>query len=84
MLRASFTPSLGSFTPKFKINNKSKGKIHHRTGPEGPEVDSTLSITSALNRVGGQRHAPAALPPGKTRYALYWRVGGPQGWCGIY
>ena len=30
-------------------------------------------------RVGGQRHAPAALPPGKTRYSLYRRLGGPQG-----
>ena len=29
--------------------------------------------------VGGQRHAPAALPPGKTRYPLYTRLGGPQG-----
>jgi hypothetical protein len=29
--------------------------------------------------VGGQRHAPAALPPGKTRYVLYRRLGGPQG-----
>jgi hypothetical protein len=28
--------------------------------------------------VGGQRHAPAALPPWKTRYPLYWRLGGPQ------
>ena len=28
--------------------------------------------------VGGQRHAPAALPPGKTRYPLYRRLGGPQ------
>jgi len=26
---------------------------------------STLSLTSALGGVGGQRHAPAALPPGK-------------------
>ena len=26
--------------------------------------------------VGGQRHAPAALPPGKTRYPLYRRLGG--------
>ena len=26
--------------------------------------------------VGGQRHAPTALPPGKTRYR---RLGGPQG-----
>jgi hypothetical protein len=28
--------------------------------------------------VGGQRHAPAALPPGKTRYPLSRRLGGPQ------
>jgi hypothetical protein len=27
--------------------------------------NSTLSLTSALDGVGGQRHAPAALPPGK-------------------
>ena len=33
-------------------------------------------------RVGGQGHAPAALPPGKTRYPLYRRLGGPQGRCG--
>jgi hypothetical protein len=26
----------------------------------------------------GQRNAPAALPPGKTRYPLYGRLGGPQ------
>jgi hypothetical protein len=29
--------------------------------------------------VGGQHHAPAALPPVKTRYPLYRRLGGPQG-----
>ena len=29
--------------------------------------------------VGGQRHAPAAVPPGKTRYPLYRRLGGTQG-----
>ena len=28
----------------------------------------------------GSRHTPATLPPGKTRYLLYWRLGGPQGW----
>jgi len=32
--------------------------------------------------VGGQRHAPAALPPGKTRYPLYRRLGGPHGRSG--
>ena len=32
--------------------------------------------------VGGQRHAPAALSPGETRYSLYRRLGGPQGRSG--
>jgi hypothetical protein len=32
--------------------------------------------------VDGQRHAPAALPPGKSRYPLYRRLGGPQGRSG--
>ena len=33
---------------------------------------------------GRQCHAPAALPPGKTRYPLYRRPGGPPGtvWTG--
>ena len=30
----------------------------------------------------GQRHAPAALPPGKNLYPLYRRVGGHQGQSG--
>jgi hypothetical protein len=33
--------------------------------------------------VGGQRHAPAALPPGMTRYPVYRRLGRPQGWSGL-
>jgi hypothetical protein len=44
-----------------------KGKVHHRTGHKGPEgkqkYSCTLSLTSVLD--GCQRHAPAALPPGK-------------------
>jgi hypothetical protein len=32
--------------------------------------------------VGGQRHAQAALPPVKTRYPLYRRLGRPQGRSG--
>ena len=32
--------------------------------------------------VGGQRHAPAALPQEKIRYPLYRRLGGPQGRSG--
>jgi hypothetical protein len=33
-------------------------------------------------RMGGQRHAPAALPLGKTRYPLYGRMSGAQGRSG--
>jgi len=32
--------------------------------------------------VGGQRHAPAVLPLGRTRYPLYRRLGGAQGRSG--
>ena len=43
---------------------------------------STLSLTSALDRAGCQRHSPATLPPGKTRYPFYRRLGGSQGRSG--
>ena len=44
---------------------------------------ATLSLTLAQDRGGGgQRHALAALPLGKTRYPLYRRLGEPQGWSG--
>jgi hypothetical protein len=32
--------------------------------------------------MGGQRGAPTALPPGKNRYPLYRKLGGPQGRSG--
>jgi hypothetical protein len=38
----------------------------------------TLSLTSALDRGGGQRHSPAALPSGKLRESLYRRLIGPR------
>ena len=43
---------------------------------------ATLSLTSAVELVIGQRDAPAALPPRKTRQPLYRRLGGPQGRAG--
>jgi hypothetical protein len=65
---------------------KGKGEDHPRTGHEDPEgvqrYSSTLSLTLALDGVDGQRHAPASLPSGKTRYPLYSRLGGPQGRSG--
>ena len=46
--------------------SKGKGKVHPRTGHEGPEREQkyscTLSLISVLDGVGCQRHAPAALP----------------------
>ena len=63
-----------------------KGKVHPTTGHERSEEEwrysSTLSLTSALDGVGGQRYASAALPPGKIRYPFYRRLGGPQGRSG--
>ena len=44
----------------------------------GERYSCTFPLTSELDGVGGQRHATAALPPGKTRYLLYRRLGGPQ------
>ena len=44
-------------------------KANPRIGHEGPvgqwKYSCTLSLTSALEGVGGQRHAPAALSSGK-------------------
>ena len=44
-----------------------KGKVHPRTGHEGPEGEqkysSALYLTSALDGVSGQRYTPANLPP---------------------
>ena len=61
-------------------------KVHLRTGHKGPKGECSYSYilpsTSALDREGGQRHAPAALLPVKTRYPLYRGLGGPQGWSG--
>jgi len=36
----------------------------------------TVSLTSALEGMGGQHHTPSALPLGETWYLLYRRLGG--------
>ena len=63
-----------------------KVTFHPITGHEYPEREQmysfVLSLTSALGGMGGQRHVPGALLPGKTRYPLYSRLGGPQGRSG--
>jgi len=44
---------------------------------------STLSLNLALDGVGGQRQASAALLPGKTRYPLHRKLGGPEDKSGL-
>ena len=65
------------------VKGKGKGQVHPRTVHEGPDGESryssTLSLTSTLDGVGGQHHAPTALPQGETRYPLYRRLREPQG-----
>jgi hypothetical protein len=50
---------------------KCRGKVHPGTSYEGPEggvdYNTTFSLTSAQDVVGAHRHAPTALPPGKSR-----------------
>jgi hypothetical protein len=42
-----------------------------------------ISLFFLYMGVGGQRHSPAALPPGKTRHPLYRTLGGPQCQSGL-
>ena len=67
--------------PYFQPKGKGRSQVLPRTGREGPEGEvcsSTLPSTSALDGMGGQHHAPTASLPGKSRYPLYRRLGGPQ------
>ena len=63
-----------------------ESQVHPRKGHKSLEMwhicNSNLSFISALGGVGGKHHPPAALHPGKTRYPLCRRLGGPQGWPG--
>jgi hypothetical protein len=60
---------------------KVKGKVHPVTYHEGTEREkmysSTLSLTLALDGVGGERHAtsrPGHFTPEMTRYPLFGKL----------
>jgi hypothetical protein len=77
VLPAVRTPKPAVLKVKVKIT------LEQATKPQtGSRGTCTLSLTSVPDGVGDQRHVPAALPPGKTRYPLYRWPGGPQGWPG--
>jgi len=70
---------MGSHVRHYISSPKGTGDVHHITDREGPEEEqmfsSVLSLTSAPDGVGGQGHAPAALPPPKgsgTKCAAGW------------
>ena len=70
-----------------RLEGKGKGKVHPLNRPRRPKGRVEVYLYSFLNLgarwgVGGQRHAPVALPAGKTRYPLYRRLVGPQGRSG--
>jgi hypothetical protein len=56
-----------------------KVKVHPITCHEGPEGErrysSTLSLTSALDGAGDQRHAPTAFPRERDPVSVIWEAG---------
>ena len=65
------------------------GKVHPRTGtealyrPYGRSRGIALPLTVALEGgEGSASHPGHSLPPGKTQYPFYRRLGGPQGRSG--
>ena len=63
------------------------GRFHPFIGHKGPQGEqrysSTLFLTPALEGREGSASCPGhILPPGKTRYPLHKRLGGPQGRSG--
>jgi hypothetical protein len=81
--------NLVSYMVEFGTGERYQGKVKG-TGETRPGTDHegleeeytysyTLSLTWTLDGVGCQRNDPATLPPGKTRYPLYNRLGRPQG-----
>ena len=65
-----FSEKLSDVRPAVRaLDTAGEFKVHPRTGHEGTEEEqrysTTLSLTSALYGVGGQRHTPAAIPLGK-------------------
>ena len=74
----SFThviPQFDVINPALITASSNEGKVCLRTGHVGPGKEQrysfTLPLTSELDGVDGQRHAPVALPPEKTRYPFY-------------
>ena len=66
---------------------KVKAKVTLEQATKAQRGSRCIALLFLLHRccmwMGGQRYAPAALPPGKVRYQLYRRLGGPEGQSGV-
>jgi len=69
------TASLIAGDAKSRVLVQIKVKVTGHECPEGERMYSCTLPSGARWGMGGQPHAPAALPPGKTRYSLYRRLG---------
>ena len=77
-----------NYSKRVCIKIKNIGRFYPFTGHESPQGEqsysSTLFQTSAPEGGKGLASRPGStLPPGKTRYPLYRRLGGPQGRSGL-
>jgi hypothetical protein len=70
----------GSAFDRFSTDCWQTDSVPAEVQPINRPQRATLSLTSAVDGVGGQRHAPAVLPSGINGYPLYRRLGGPQKW----
>jgi hypothetical protein len=79
-LCAILRPANTEQTYIFKVKFKIKFTLFLATKiPRGSKVGSTLSLTSALDGLGGQPHAPAALSLGKRHCTHSWKLVGFKG-----
>jgi hypothetical protein len=73
-----YSPNICLVKVKVKLTLEQATKFHR--GSRGIAV--LFLNLGAILMVGGQRHAPAAGPPGRPQYPLYRRLCGPQGRSG--
>jgi hypothetical protein len=82
LVSAMLTPSSDACSKETSAWLNVNKVISHEDPQVMQRCSSILSLTSALDGVVGQRHAPAAFSAVKTWYPIYRRLGGSQGRSG--
>ena len=62
----------------FKLKSKIRPPAYHDGTKDEQRYGCSLSLTSAVDGVGGKSHVSTALPTGMTRYPICRRLGRPQ------